>query len=85
MDTKHSQGWTNAEYNTYDAQALPEEWKKHKLAIMGDLGSLLDATPKENISKVVLEEKVYETWTHGRTVLIGDGEQHGNAASVFAS
>ncbi|KAF9950272.1 hypothetical protein BGZ72_008047 [Mortierella alpina] len=72
MDTKHSQGWTNAEYNTYDAQALPEEWKKHKLAIMGDLGSLFDATPKENISKVVLEEKVYETWTHGRTVLIGD-------------
>ncbi|KAF9287817.1 hypothetical protein BGZ68_001234 [Mortierella alpina] len=72
MDTKYSQGWTNAEYNTFDAQSLPEEWKKNKLAIMGDLGSLIDATPKENVSKVVLEEKVYETWTHGRTVLIGD-------------
>ncbi|CAO3567948.1 unnamed protein product [Mortierella alpina] len=72
MDKKYSQGWTNAEYNTFDAQTLPEEWKRNKLAIMGDLGSLFDATPKENISKVVLEEKVYETWTHGRTVLIGD-------------
>ncbi|KAF9571183.1 hypothetical protein EC968_000871 [Mortierella alpina] len=72
MDTKYSKGWTNAEYNTFDVQTLPEEWKRNKLAIMGDLGSLFDATPKENISKVVLEEKVYETWTHGRTVLIGD-------------
>ncbi|KAG0205528.1 hypothetical protein BGX28_002827 [Mortierella sp. GBA30] len=72
MDIKHSEGWTNAEYNTFDVQTLPEEWRKYKLAIMGELGDLFDATPKDNISKVVLEEKIYETWSHGRTVLIGD-------------
>ncbi|KAF9190696.1 hypothetical protein BGZ51_008338 [Haplosporangium sp. Z 767] len=72
MEAKHSEGWTNAEYNTFDVTTLPQEWRRHKLAIMGELGDLFDNTPKENISKVVLEEKTFETWKHGRTVLIGD-------------
>ncbi|KAG0199308.1 hypothetical protein BGX33_011733 [Mortierella sp. NVP41] len=38
------------------------------------VGDLYEKTPKEGISKVMLEEKVFETWYHGRTVLIGDGE-----------
>ncbi|GJJ68677.1 hypothetical protein EMPS_01023 [Entomortierella parvispora] len=38
----------------------------------GTLGNLIDHTPKENISRVFWEEKLFETWTHGRTVLIGD-------------
>jgi hypothetical protein len=37
------------------------------------LGDLIDATPRENISKVFLEDKLFDTWNHGRTVLIGDG------------
>lgn len=37
------------------------------------LGDLIDATPQDNISKVFLEDKLFETWNHGRTVLIGDG------------
>ncbi|KAF9585754.1 hypothetical protein BGW38_000878 [Lunasporangiospora selenospora] len=36
------------------------------------LGELIDQTPKEHISKVMLEEKMFETWYSGRTVLIGD-------------
>ncbi|GJJ72577.1 salicylate hydroxylase [Entomortierella parvispora] len=36
------------------------------------LGTLIDLTPKELISKVTLEEKVFQTWYSGRTVLIGD-------------
>ncbi|KAF9377590.1 hypothetical protein BGX21_003156 [Mortierella sp. AD011] len=36
------------------------------------MGDLIDATPKEVICKVMLEEKLFETWTYGRTVLIGD-------------
>ncbi|KAF9154280.1 hypothetical protein BG015_001393 [Linnemannia schmuckeri] len=36
------------------------------------LGDLIDNTPKELISKVMLEEKVFETWHYGRAVLIGD-------------
>ncbi|KAF9996627.1 hypothetical protein BGZ79_009632 [Entomortierella chlamydospora] len=34
---------------------------------------IFDATPKDLISNVFLEEKVYQTWYHGRSVLIGDG------------
>ncbi|KAF9363562.1 hypothetical protein BGX34_003811 [Mortierella sp. NVP85] len=38
----------------------------------GRLGEFIDATPRNRISKVFLEEKLFETWYHGRTVLIGD-------------
>ncbi|KAF9583761.1 hypothetical protein BGW38_008607 [Lunasporangiospora selenospora] len=37
------------------------------------IGDLIDATPAEYISKVMLEEKMFETWYNGRTCLIGDG------------
>lgn len=37
------------------------------------MGQLLDKTPKHLISKVMLEEKVFLTRYHGRTVLLGDG------------
>ncbi|KAF9101012.1 hypothetical protein BGX29_006088, partial [Mortierella sp. GBA35] len=36
------------------------------------LGDLIDKTPKDQMTKVMLEEKVFETWYHCRTVLIGD-------------
>ncbi|KAF9896849.1 hypothetical protein BX616_006649, partial [Lobosporangium transversale] len=39
----------------------------------GTMGEIIEATPKEMRSRVVLEEKVFETWHHGRVVLIGDG------------
>lgn len=38
----------------------------------GTLADLIDQTPRDKISRVFLEDKVFETWTHGRTVLIGD-------------
>ncbi|KAG0354422.1 hypothetical protein BC939DRAFT_493329 [Gamsiella multidivaricata] len=38
----------------------------------GPLGQLIDATPRERISKVFLEEKMFETWFSDRVVLIGD-------------
>ncbi|KAG0204218.1 hypothetical protein BGX33_008660 [Mortierella sp. NVP41] len=37
------------------------------------LGDLYDRTPKDMMSKVMLEEKVFKTWYSGRTVLLGDG------------
>ncbi|KAF9898039.1 hypothetical protein BX616_004572, partial [Lobosporangium transversale] len=72
MDPKLYENWLNADYNMFDVSQLPEEWKQHKLPIMGELKDLFENTPKESISKVVLEEKIFETWKHGRTVLIGD-------------
>ena len=37
------------------------------------MGNLYDRTPKNLISKVMLEEKVFETWYSGRVALLGDG------------
>lgn len=37
------------------------------------LGDLIDGTSRNQMSKVMLEEKVFDTWYHGRTVLVGDG------------
>lgn len=39
----------------------------------GTMGDLIDATPKDVISKVYLEDKLFQTSHQGRTVLIGDG------------
>ncbi|CAO3565414.1 unnamed protein product [Mortierella alpina] len=36
------------------------------------MGDLIDASVKDDISKVMLEEKMFETWHFGRTVLMGD-------------
>ncbi|GJJ70240.1 hypothetical protein EMPS_02589 [Entomortierella parvispora] len=38
----------------------------------GVLGDLIDETPPENISRVYLEDKMFSTLFHNRTVLIGD-------------
>lgn len=38
------------------------------------LGDIIDQTPKELISKVMLEEKCFESWYNGRVVLLGDGK-----------
>ncbi|KFH65705.1 hypothetical protein MVEG_07809 [Podila verticillata NRRL 6337] len=44
------------------------------------LGDLIDKTDKELISKVSLEEKVFESWYSSRTVLIGDACHKTNPA-----
>lgn len=47
--------------------------KDGKVLTMGDM---IDRTPKGMISKVMLEEKLFDTWYGGRTVLIGDGKDN---------
>ncbi|KAF9114753.1 hypothetical protein BGX30_006492, partial [Mortierella sp. GBA39] len=66
-----------------DDQFKSSDWKPQQNQEMLDLlrglktpygimGDLFDATPIERISKVYYEDMLFETWTHGRTVLIGD-------------
>lgn len=45
----------------------------------GTMGDLIDATDRQVISKVMLEERVFKTWYGGRTVLLGDGTLAANA------
>ncbi|KAF9961312.1 hypothetical protein BGZ65_010952 [Modicella reniformis] len=62
----------NAEYAPESCGMIPDECRSFPLPINGTMGDLIDATPKESISRVVLEEKIFTTWHHTRTVLIGD-------------
>ncbi|KAF9539242.1 hypothetical protein EC957_005620 [Mortierella hygrophila] len=65
----------NSEWGPTAAQSMCDETRKFPIAFGNgkmNLGDLYDRTPKELISKVMLEEKVFKTWYHGRTVLLGD-------------
>ncbi|OAQ33088.1 FAD/NAD(P)-binding domain-containing protein [Linnemannia elongata AG-77] len=65
----------NSQWGSHAAQAMCDETRHFilpfgtKKATMGDL---YDLTPQDRISKVMLEEKVFQTWYSGRTVLLGD-------------
>ncbi|KAG0041323.1 hypothetical protein BGZ83_002002 [Gryganskiella cystojenkinii] len=65
----------NAEWKAETDNAAIEAVRHFKLPF-GDgtltLGDLIDETPRERISRVFLEDKMFETWTNGRTVLVGD-------------
>ncbi|KAG9071759.1 hypothetical protein KI688_005975 [Linnemannia hyalina] len=61
-----------SEWGTESSDAIPEDWRNFPCPIGGTMGDLFDQTPREVVSKVVLEEKLYQTWYHGRVVLIGD-------------
>ncbi|KAG0281209.1 hypothetical protein BGZ95_006035 [Linnemannia exigua] len=39
----------------------------------GTMGDHFDVTQADRISKVFFEDKLFQTWNHGRVVLIGDG------------
>lgn len=46
---------------------------RHFKTAFGTLGELFDKTQLERVSKVSFEDKLFETWNHGRVVVIGDG------------
>ncbi|KAF9120048.1 hypothetical protein BGW39_011702 [Mortierella sp. 14UC] len=65
----------NSEWGPHAAQAMCDETRHFPLPIgvkKMNLGDIYDLTPKDQISKVMLEEKVFKTWYSGRTVLLGD-------------
>jgi len=63
----------NAEWKPESVDTTISKIIHHKVPYGGTVGDLVDATPKDLISKVYLEDKMFETWTHGRIALIGDG------------
>ncbi|GJJ68682.1 hypothetical protein EMPS_01028 [Entomortierella parvispora] len=62
----------NSEWGPESNSEFIDQVKDFKVPGGGTLGNLINATPAANISRVFLEEKLFETWSHGRTVLIGD-------------
>ncbi|KAF9280842.1 hypothetical protein BGZ68_006992 [Mortierella alpina] len=62
----------NSEWGPESIDSMVTQVSHHKIPFGGTLGDLIEATPKNLISKVFLEEKCFETWHHERTALLGD-------------
>ncbi|KAG0339065.1 hypothetical protein BG000_002914 [Podila horticola] len=74
LDTRAAdeESFRSSEWGPEVNEALIREVSDFK-TVHGDLGSLIAQTPKDKISRVFLEDKMFETWFTGRVVLIGDG------------
>ncbi|KAF9931104.1 hypothetical protein BGZ65_005053 [Modicella reniformis] len=66
------QQFRNSEWGPESNEVMMAEFRDKPCPWGGTMGDVIDDTPKELISKVFLEEKVFKTWYHGRTVLLGD-------------
>ncbi|KAG0278505.1 hypothetical protein BGZ96_002359, partial [Linnemannia gamsii] len=67
---------TNLEWTPEAAETLLNTIRNYPNAFGGEgavLGDILDSTPNDTMSKVMLEEKLFDTWYDGNIVLIGDG------------
>ncbi|KAF8937219.1 hypothetical protein BGZ58_003083 [Dissophora ornata] len=64
-----------SEWGPEAAESMSKEVRDFHVRENVTMGDLIDATPKEYICKVMLEEKLFDTWTEGRTALMGDGGQ----------
>ncbi|KAG0334888.1 hypothetical protein BG004_000232 [Podila humilis] len=73
---KGNGGFQNSEWGPEAAESMCKDVHHLKIPYGKDenmtMGDLIDLTPKHLISKVMLEEIVFETWYGGRTVLLGD-------------
>ncbi|KAF9309956.1 hypothetical protein BGZ91_007231 [Linnemannia elongata] len=77
--SKLHDSFRNSEWGPEAAEAMCEEVRDFPIIAGGDtkltIGDLIDWSPKEYISKVMLEEKVFKTWYGCRTVLMGDVDE----------
>ena len=59
----------------WDADAIKVDsdlWRSCMTDLGASIGDLIDLTAPQAVTKVMLEEKLFETWSYCRTVLIGD-------------
>lgn len=79
--SKDNDAFRNSEWGPEAASAMCEKIKDFPIISGGDkiltFQDLMDRTPKIQMTKVMLEEKVFRTWYDCRTVLIGDGKMGG--------
>ncbi|KAF9312057.1 hypothetical protein BG003_006703 [Podila horticola] len=62
----------NSEWGPESNASMIKQIYNFPCPVGGTMGDLIDATPPDLISKVFLEDRLFETWTYGRTALIGD-------------
>ncbi|KAK3821246.1 MAG: hypothetical protein J3Q66DRAFT_438136 [Benniella sp.] len=66
------QNFRFSDWGPVAADELCDQVRHYKCPFGGTLGDLMNRTSKERLSKVMLEEKYFQTWWHMRTVLVGD-------------
>ncbi|KAG0353655.1 hypothetical protein BC939DRAFT_497687 [Gamsiella multidivaricata] len=66
------QRFRNSEWGPESIETMIKEFQDVPSPWGGTMGEFIHATPKDLISKVFLEEKLFQTWYHSRTVLLGD-------------
>ncbi|KAF9201536.1 hypothetical protein BGZ49_008231 [Haplosporangium sp. Z 27] len=66
------QQFRNSEWGPEAVEATIKEYENFPCAYGGTMKDIFDATPRNLISKVFLEEKIFQSWYHGRSVLLGD-------------
>ncbi|KAF9994184.1 hypothetical protein BGZ79_001093 [Entomortierella chlamydospora] len=71
-DVLKADNFRNSEWGPESNDTSLNKYRDLKCPLGGTMGEIFDATPKHFISKVFLEEKLFKTWHHGRTVLLGD-------------
>ncbi|ORZ28079.1 hypothetical protein BCR41DRAFT_344625 [Lobosporangium transversale] len=62
----------NSEWGPEANELMIKEFEDHPSPWGGTFGDFIRMTPPHLVSRVSLEEKIFQTWFHGRTVLIGD-------------
>ncbi|KAF9343688.1 hypothetical protein BGX26_005352, partial [Mortierella sp. AD094] len=72
-----SDSFKNSDWGSESSGSIQEDWRSFKLPLGVDnsyitVGELINSTDSSNVTKVMLEEKLYTTWHHRRTVLMGD-------------
>ncbi|KAG0222139.1 hypothetical protein B0O80DRAFT_500784 [Mortierella sp. GBAus27b] len=67
-----SQQFRNSEWGPESIDVMYKDYENLPSPWGGTMGDIMKYTPKDRISKVFLEEKIFKTWYGGQTVLIGD-------------
>ncbi|KAF9171562.1 hypothetical protein BGX21_000979 [Mortierella sp. AD011] len=62
----------NSEWGSGANEGIINEVKDFLVPIGGAMGDLISATQPDTISRVILEDKIFKTWSYKRVVLIGD-------------
>ncbi|KAF9114063.1 hypothetical protein BGX27_000194 [Mortierella sp. AM989] len=83
QEESKDQHFRNSEWGPESNESMIKEFQDKLCPLGGKMGDLIENTPKDRISKVFLEEKVFQTWYHGRIVLLGDAAHKLNPAGGF--
>ncbi|KAF9436497.1 hypothetical protein BGZ76_003752 [Entomortierella beljakovae] len=71
-ETMKDMNTRNSEWKAEPSETTLKNFRDFPCPAGGTMGDMFDATPKEYTTKIHLEEKLFQTWHYGRTVLLGD-------------